>query len=335
MGNTGRDQRYNLPEGQQWQSAQVEQYVWGNPETIDGLGKGMDTAGTELTEVADSLKGIDVSGIWRGDGAQAFLGLRDRLEPAVRGLGSMHKEAGAALKTWKTHLAVYKEDAGTAITLGRQGDEEHRRYGGPDGTSKMSRAKTQLDTARSSAESAGRTCRTALDNAVAKADVPTQPPATTQPGAPVDPQYTADGQRGKAPSGREPVWAGVPYLPNVYRDPANGQLVTPRPGNWGPGEQPWDYQPGSQPDPSHVTPVSTPPRNANFTVPSLLDPQFTTPPGNPPRAPSGATPVVQGFTPVGARPTYIDPTNGRVVVPVTGVYATGQPWPYVYADGNP
>ena len=42
-----------------------------------------------------------------------------------------------------------------------------------------------------------------------------------------------------------------------------------------------------------------------------------------------------GQVPDGSQRPLVDPVNGRVVVPVTGVYATGQPWPYVYADGKP
>lgn len=321
---SGRDQCYALPELQQWESAQVENYVWGEPDTIDGLAKGMDTAGTELVGIADSLKGVDVSSFWRGGGAEAFVGLRDRVEPAVRGVGSMHKDAGAALQTWKNHLTVYKEDCGTAITTGRAGWHLYQTTScdNQEAQTKMSQGKTGITNAQGSATTSGRTCKTALEAAVAKAKVPTQAPPTQ----PTQPISSKEGERGKAPSGREPIPAPPPYAPGLWIDPANGQLVQPKPGPWAVGQQPWEYTPGSQPNPGFAVPATGP-----TTQPSI----FSTPPANPPQAPSGQTPVPFTGPITGTDRPLVDPANGRVVIPVTGVYAAGQPWPYVYADGRP
>lgn len=310
---SGRNACYALPELQQWDSAQVENYVWGQPETVDGLGKGMDIAGNDLTAVADSLKGVDVSGFWTGPAAEAFVALRDRVEPAVRGLGAMHSDAGAALSTWKTHLAVYQEDAATAITTGRAGWHLYQTTScdNAEAQAKMTQGKNGLTTAMGSRDSAGRAAKTALEAAAAKADVPTSPPAQ-QPTQPISSQ---PGQRGTAPSGREPIPAPPPYAPGLWIDPGNGQLVTPRPGPWAIGKQPWDYTPGSSP-------------NQGFAVPAATPSSFGTPTANPPLAPSGQTPVH------GTGQQWVDPANGRVVIPITGVYAPGQPWPYVYADGS-
>jgi hypothetical protein len=244
---SGHDQRYALPELQQWASAKAENYVWGQPDAIDRLGKGMSTAGRDLTEVADSLKGVDVADFWTGPAAEAFTSLRDQVEPAVRRLGSMHHDAAAALSTWRSHLSVYQEDCGTAITTGRAGWHLYQTTScnNPDAQAKMTSGKTGITTATGSRDSAGRTCRTALEAAAAKADAPTAPPA--QQGVPGQ-ISTQPGKVGTAPSGREPVPFTGPIpagQPRPYVDPANGRIVTPRPGPWAIGKQPWVYADGS------------------------------------------------------------------------------------------
>ena len=247
---SGRDRCHALPELQQWESAQVDHYVWGNPAAIDTYGRALDAAGRDLGSVADSLAAVDVSGFWTGAAATAFTQLRDRVVPAVRGLASMHTEAGAALGTWQRHLAVYQEDTAAAITLGRQGWRHYQTscQAQAAGQATMNIAKGRISDAVGLREGSARTCRTAIEAATAKADVPTQPPAGGQPPA---------------------------------------------------------TQPGTT----------------------------TT---NPPEAPSGRAPVpFTGPIPPGRERPMVDPANGRVVVPLVGVYAAGQPWPYVYADGKP
>lgn len=258
---SGRDRCYALPELQQWENAQVDHYVWGNPGTIDTLGKAHDTAGTDLSSVADSLAGMDVSGFWTGDAATAFTTLRDQVVPAVRGLGTMHKDTAAALGTWQRHLAVYQEDCGTAITTGKAGWQLYRTTScdNTEAQTKMTNGKNGISAAVSSRDASARTCKTALETAATKADVPAGQPAGSQPpagqpagtnGHPPMPNQisTVPGQVGTAPSGQEPVTAMGPYPagePWPYVDPANGKLVVPRPGPWAIGRQPWVYADGS------------------------------------------------------------------------------------------
>lgn len=250
---SGRDRCYPLPERQQWETAQVDHYVWGHPGTIDTYAEAHDTAGNDLVSVADSLAGMDVSGFWTGDAATAFTSLRDRVAPAVRGLGTMHQEAAAALATWQRHLAVHQEDCGTAIGTGRQGWQLYQTTScnNADAQAEMNNGKTGIANAVTARDGSGHTCRPALEAAAAKADVPTQPPGTqppgTQPGTspPLPHQVsTVPGQVGQAPSGREPVPFTGPIAggqPRPYVDPANGRVVVPRPGPWATGRQPWDY----------------------------------------------------------------------------------------------
>ena len=198
---------------------------------------------------------MDVSGFWTGAAATAFTQLRDRVVPAVRGLASMHTEAGAALGTWQRHLAVYQEDTAGAITLGRQGWAHYQTscQAQPAGRTTMNAAKAAISNAVALRDGSGRTCKTAIEAATAKADVAAQP--TGQAGQ--QPQFanpahppianqisTVPGQVGRAPSGREPVpmigvfRAGEPW---PYVDPANGRVVRPVPGPWAVGQQPWEY----------------------------------------------------------------------------------------------
>jgi hypothetical protein len=305
------DPNHPLPTNRQWETAEVAQYVWGNPETVHGYGRAVDTAGHDLASIADGLHGIEVDGFWTGPGATAFLQLRDRVVPAVRGLAAMHTDAAAALDTWQRQLAVYQGDCAAAITTGRGGWSEYEATRAPDGLTAMNTGRTGITRAKDSRDTAAGHCRTAIDAATAKADVPTRQPAG--PGQPGQ-ISTVPGQVGQAPSGREPVPAPVPYAPGEYVDPANGRLVRPVPGPWAVGRQPWEYVDGGSPAPFTAQPAG---------------------PTNPPQAPSGQAPVpFTGPIPAGQERPMVDPANGRVVVPVTGVYAPGQPWPYVYADGN-
>lgn len=243
---SGRDQCFALPELQQWETAQTDNYVWGDPAAIEAYGKGLDTAGADLGTVADSLAGMNVADFWTGDAATAFTSLRDRLTPAVRGLASMHTDAATALGTWQRHLGVYREDCTSAISTGRQGWHLYQTTScdNADAQAKMNSGKTGITTATGSRDSSGRTCKTQLEAAAAKADVPTAPPAAP-PGVPGQ-VSTTPGQVGTAPSGQEPVPFTGPIpagQPRPYVDPANGQVVVPRPGPWAIGHQPWDYAP--------------------------------------------------------------------------------------------
>jgi hypothetical protein len=247
---TGRDRCYALPERQQWETAQVDHYVWGNPGTIDTYGRAHDTAGDDLVSVADSLAGMDVSGFWTGAAATAFTSLRDRVVPAVRGLGTMHEETAAALATWQRHLAVYQEDCGTAISTGRQGWQLYQTTScdNPDAQAKMDNGKTGITNAVAARDASGRTCKSALEAAAAEADVPGTQPAGTNGHPPIPHQISAvPGQVGQAPSGQEPVPAMGPFAPDrpwPYVDPANGRYVRPVPGPWAIGRQPWEYVDG-------------------------------------------------------------------------------------------
>jgi hypothetical protein len=304
---SGRDMCYALPERQQWESAKTDNYVWGDPAAIEAYGRGLDAAGTGLKAVADSLGQMNVADFWTGPAATAFTELKGRVAPAVNGLAAMNTEAGAALGTWQRHLSVYREDCGSAITTGKQGWELYKTTScdNADAENKMTTGKNGISTAQTSATSSGRTCKAALEAAAAKADVPTAPPARP-PGQPGQ-VSTTPGMVGQAPSGREPVPAPVPYAPGQYVDPANGQLVRPVPGPWAPGRQPWEYVNGT-PSP------------------------FTAPPNTLGLSPSGQQPVpFVGPVPAGEPPRYVDPSNGRVVVPVQGPYANGQR-PWVYQD---
>ena len=244
---TGRDRCYALPERQQWETAQVDHYVWGNPGTIGTYGRAHDTAGDDLVSVADSLAGMDVSGFWTGDAATAFTSLRDRVVPAVRGLGTMHQETAAALATWQRHLAVYQEDCGTAISTGRQGWQLYQTTScdNPDAQAKMNNGKTGITNAVTARDASARTCETALEAAVTRADVPGTRPTGTNGHPPIPHQIsTVPGQVGQAPSGQEPVPAMGPFRtgePWPYVDPANGRYVRPVPGPWAIGRQPWEY----------------------------------------------------------------------------------------------
>ena len=127
--------------------------------------------------------------------------------------------------------------------------------------------------------------------------------------------------------------APVPYAPGQYVDPANGRLVRPVPGPWAIDRQPWEYAEDSTEPPGTQPPGTQP----SGTQPSGTLPSGTQPSGaaNPPLAPSGQAPVpFTGPIPTGRQRPMVDPANGRVVLPVTGVYPPGQPWPYVYADGS-
>ncbi|HZB48240.1 MAG TPA: WXG100 family type VII secretion target [Mycobacteriales bacterium] len=244
---SGRDMCYALPERERWESAQVDHYVWGDPAVIDALGRAHDTAGTDLGAIADSLAGMDVSGFWTGDAATAFTGLRDRVVPAVRGLGTMHQETATALGTWQRHLGVYQEDCRTAITTGQEGWRLYRTTscGNPDAETKMTTGKNGITSAMTSRDGSARTCRTALEAAAGRAAAPAQSSGTS---APVPHQVSAvPGQVGTAPSGQEPVPAMGPFptgQPWPYVDPANGRYVRPVPGPWAIGRQPWEYVDG-------------------------------------------------------------------------------------------
>ncbi len=246
---SGRDLCYALPAGQQWETAQVDHYVWGDPAAVDGLGRAHDTAGTDLTSIADSLAGMDVSGFWTGDAAAAFTGLRDRVVPAVRGLGTMHKETATALGTWQRHLAVYVADCGGAITTGKEGWRLHQTSeGNPDAETKMTNGRNGISSAITSRDTAARTCKTALETAASRAAAPAQSTGTN--GHPPIPHQisTVPGQVGTAPSGQEPVPAMGPFRtdqPWPYVDPANGRYVRPVPGPWAIGRQPWEYVDGN------------------------------------------------------------------------------------------
>lgn len=239
---------YALPERQQWETAQADHYVWGDPAAIDGLGRAHDTAGTDLVAIADSLAGMDVSAFWTGDAAVAFTSLRDRVVPAVRGLGTMHKETATALGTWQRHLAVYLADCGTAITTGKEGWRLYQTTSctNPDAETKMTTGKTGISSAMTSRDTAARTCKTALETAAARAAAPTPPATNGTNGTPPMPHQvsTVPGQVGTAPSGQEPVPAMGPFpagQPWPYVDPANGRYVQPVPGPWAIGRQPWEY----------------------------------------------------------------------------------------------
>ena len=221
------DANHPLPTDRQWESAEVADYVWAT-ETVRSYGAAADSAGQDLASVADSLHGIRVDGFWTGPAATAFLQLRDRVVPAVRGLAAMHTDAAAALDTWQRQLGVYQHDCRASITTGRGGWAEYEATRAPEGLAAMHTGRTGIARARDSRDTAVGQCRIAIDAATARADAPTQP---------------------LAPSGQAPV-------------PFTGPIATGR-----------------------------------------------------------------------QRP-MVDPANGRVVLPVTGVYPPGQPWPYVYADGS-
>ena len=313
---SGRDMCYALPELQQWESARTDHYVWGDPAAIQSYGTALDTAGTDLATIAESLGGMNVADFWTGPAAAAFTELKSRVTPAVRGLADMQKDAAAALGTWQRHLGVYQEDCGTAVATGKQGWQLYKTTScdNADAQNKMTQGKNGISSAQASATSSGRTCGTALDAAAAKADVPTAPPATP-PGQPHQ-VSTTPGSVGTAPSGQEPVPAPVPYAPGQYVDPANGQLVRPVPGPWAIGQQPWEYVNGQ----FFVQPATTFPLTVPASTPDLGV------------SPSGQAPVpFTGPVPSGEPPRYVDPSNGRVVVPLQGPYATGQR-PWVYAE---
>jgi hypothetical protein len=253
---SGRDRCYALPELQQWETAQVDDYVWGNPGAIDSCGKAHDTVGGDLVSMADSLATMDVSGFWTGDAATAFTSMRDRVAPAVRGLGAMHKETATALGTWQRHLAVYREDCGTAIATGNQGWHLYQTTSctNTEAQTKMANGKTGITNAVTARDGGGRTAKSALEAAAAKADVPgSQPTGSQQTGTNGHPPMphqvsTVPGQVGQAPSGQEPVPAMGPFAagqPWPYVDPANGRYVRPVPGPWAIGRQPWEYVDGN------------------------------------------------------------------------------------------
>ncbi len=184
----------------------------------------------------------------------------------------------------------------------------------------MKNGKTGITNAESGRNTAGRTCTSALEAAAAKADVPTTPPQ--QQGVP-NQISTTPGQVGTAPSGREPVPFTGPIpagQPRPYVDPANGKIVVPRPGPWAIGKQPWDYADGSS-----APTVTTQPVGQNPYVP-------TTPPADTSTlgvTPSGRAPAPFVGPTVDGKPRYVDPANGRIVVPAMGPYATGKrPWVY-------
>lgn len=248
---SGRDACYALPELQQWETARADNYVWGDPAAIESYGRALDTAGTDLGTIADSLGGMNVGDIWTGPAATAFTELKGRLTPAVRGLSTMQKEAATALGTWQRHLSVYQEDCTTAIATGKQGWQLYQTTScdNQDAQTKMTNGKNGISSAQTSSQSGGRTCKAALEAAATKADVQTAPPAAPAAPAGVPHQVsTVPGQVGTAPSGREPVPFTGPIpagQPRPYVDPANGRLLVPRPGPWAIGRQPWDYADGS------------------------------------------------------------------------------------------
>jgi hypothetical protein len=103
-------------------------------------------------------------------------------------------------------------------------------------------------------------------------------------------------------------------------DPANGKIVVPRPGPWAIGKQPWDYADGS---PAPI--IATQPVGQNPYVPTTA-PADTSTLGI---TPSGRPPVPFVGPTVDGKPRYVDPANGRIVVPAMGPYATGKrPWVY-------
>jgi hypothetical protein len=323
---SGRDRCYALPELQQWETAQTDNYVWGDPAAIQSYGQALDTAGADLGSVADSLNGMNVADFWTGPAAEAFTALKGRVTPAVRGLSTMQKDSAAALKTWQQHLGVYQEDCAAAITTGRAGWHLYQTTScdNADAQAKMTSGKTGITTAESGRDNAGRTCKAALEAAAAKADVPTAPP--TPAGVPHQ-VSTTPGQVGTAPSGREPVPFTGPIPAGQrrpYVDPANGKVVVPRPGPWAIGKQPWDYADGT-PAPNIVTQ----PASQNPYIPS------TPPPAGGPNtlgiSPSGQAPVPFTGPTADGKPQYVDPVNGRIVVPAMGPYATGKR-PWVYAN---
>jgi hypothetical protein len=111
-----------------------------------------------------------------------------------------------------------------------------------DARNQMDNGKTGITNAESGRDTAGRTCRSALEAAAAKADVPTAPPQ--QQGVPHQ-ISTTPGQVGTAPSGREPVPFTGPIAagqPRPYVDPANGRIVVPAMGPYATGKRPWVYQ---------------------------------------------------------------------------------------------
>jgi hypothetical protein len=322
---SGRDRCYALPELQQWETAQTDNYVWGDPAAIQSYGRGLDTAGEDLKSVADSLNGMNVADFWTGPAAKAFTELKARVAPAVQGLSAMQKGSATALNTWQQHLGVYKEDCGTAITTGRTGWHLYQTTScdNAEAQTKMNNGKTGITNAESGRNTAGRTCKTELEAAATKADVPTAPP--TPAGVPHQ-VSTVPGKVGTAPSGREPVPFTGPIpagQPRPYVDPANGRIVVPRPGPWAIGKQPWDYADGS-PGPSKVV---TQPATSNPYIPS-------TPPADTSTlgiTPSGKAPIPFTGPTADGKPRYVDPTNGRIVVPAMGPYATGKR-PWVYAN---
>ena len=248
---SGRDRCYALPELQQWESAQVDHYVWGEPGTPDTLAQAHHTAATDLTAVADSLAGMDVSGFWTGDAATAFTSLRDRVVPAVRGVGTMHQAAAAALSTWQRHLAVYQEDCGTAISSGKEGWRLYRTTScdNTEAQTRMTNGRNGISAAVSSRDTSARSAKTALETAVTKADTPGGQSTGTNGNPPMPHQVsTVPGQVGTAPSGQAPVPAMGPFAagqPWPYVDPANGRYVRPVPGPWAIGRQPWEYVDGN------------------------------------------------------------------------------------------
>jgi hypothetical protein len=322
---SGRDRCYALPELQQWETAQTDNYVWGDPAAIQAYGKGLDTAGETLKSVADSLTGMNVADFWTGPAAEAFTELKGRVAPAVQGLATMQKDSATALNTWQQHLGVYQEDCATAISTGRAGWHLYQTTScdNADAQTKMNSGKTGITNAESGRNTAGQTCKAALEAAATKADVPTAPP--TPAGVPHQ-VSTTPGQVGTAPSGREPVpFTGpiAPGQPRPYVDPANGKIVVPRPGPWAIGKQPWDYADGS-PGPN---PIITQPVTQNPYIPS-------TPPADTSTlgiSPSGKAPIPFTGPTVDGKPQYVDPVNGRIVVPAMGPYATGKR-PWVYAN---
>jgi len=240
---SGRNQCYALPELQQWETATTNHYVWGDPAAIQAYGKGLDTAGHDLGAIADSLTAIDVGEFWTGDAANAFTDLKRRVTPAVRGLSDLHKDSSTALNTWQQHLGVYQEDCAAAITTGRNGWHLYQTTScdNQDARNQMNNGKTGITNAESGRDTAGRTCRSALEAAAAKADVPTAP---QQQGVPQQ-ISTTPGQVGTAPSGREPVPFTGPIpagQPRPYVDPANGRIVVPAMGPYATGKRPWVYQ---------------------------------------------------------------------------------------------
>jgi len=235
---SGRNQCYALPELQQWETATTEHYVWGDPAAIQAYGKGLDTAGHDLGAIADSLTAIDVGEFWTGDAANAFTDLKRRVTPAVRGLSDLHKDSSTALNTWQQHLGVYQEDCAAAITTGRNGWHLYQTTScdNQDARIQMNNGKTGITNAESGRDTAGRTCRSALEAAAAKADVPTAPPTTP----PADTSTL-----GVTPSGRAPVPFTGPIpagQPRPYVDPANGRIVVPEMGPYATGKRPWVYQ---------------------------------------------------------------------------------------------